>query len=412
MKFHHVATVALLLTTALPCLAQQETPPPVLPSIDTTPEDDDFLFLKLGVQKDYLGAERHRIIDQIEQAIPPLYEPVRPLHGYTLPPGAWRVGISSTFGHNPSDYGRDDFYELFFEDVAVDFLKTDLTVMYGFETENVRDMTLRLDIPHKFTRLSGTGHPWRIDNMNMTMEASGEGLGDVSLTLKKKWLDQGNDPLTFSTMLGVIFPTADDDQLFNSSQTLKVNGVKMPSAPPIDIFGTKSGERLLPRVAQPGNGSWGGRVGFGATYQFERSAIHGGLMYDALSSHDGIDPGDELRYAVSYTFPPTTSDEWTVDLSLFGRWKGDESFPGKVTHPKRDPATGGPIIDPATMMPMMFTTDRPDFEHGNATFFGPSLIHIPSPGTRISFSPSLRVLEPEKGPSPEWTVGFGMTMTF
>ncbi len=414
-----LCVVALCAVTTRAVADDPDPDPDKAISIDDVDEDDrDHLFLRLGKSRDYLGTERHRIIDQIEAAIPSLYEPIRPFHGYTLPPGAWRVGLRTTFGHNPSDYGTDDFYSKFFEDVDVDFVRTELDIFHGFELGGIRDLTARLTIPHKTTRLEGDGHPFRIDSLVTSMDGTSDGLGDIKFTLKKKWVDQANGPLTFATMLGVIFPTAQDDEQLSSAQTLFVNGTPMavsnrvPGNPALDIFSRKAGDQLFPRIAQPGNGSWGVRLGFGATRQFERSALHAGLVFDSLSDNDGITPGDELRYGVSYVIPPFASDHITLDLSVFGRWKGDEEFPGLIMHPVRDPATGGPIIDPATGMPQPFTTARPDFKHGNVLFASPALVYTPSPGVRLFVAPAFRIAEPRRGPSPEWLVTVGATFTF
>lgn len=396
---------------------QPPEPSPV-PTISAFTEDDpEFRFLKLGQEKDYLKTERWRIIDQIEQAIPPLYEPIRPFHGYTLPPGAFRVGLSNTFGRNPSDFGRDNFYSFFFNKVKVDFLLFNLDLFYGFELGPIHDLVLNVNIPYKFQRHTGTGHPFRIEPIVMTMEGSGQGVGDLSLTLKKKWLDQGNAPVTFSTFVGAIFPTGQDDEEFNASQTMFMNGVAMPVSalrpgdPIIDVFGRKPGDRLFPRSGQPGNGSWGARVGFGVTHQFDRSALHAGAIFDILADNDGITPGNELKYGLSYVIPPLPSDYVTLDLSVFGQWKGDEKFPGTIVHAVRDPATGGPIMDRSGNI-VMFETKRPDFKHGNMLFLSPSIIFVPLPNTRLFVSPAFRILEPDKGPSPRWMITAGATFTF
>ncbi|MFQ5748147.1 MAG: hypothetical protein ACE5H3_01665 [Planctomycetota bacterium] len=390
--------------------AQEQDGEPYPSFKDLSKEESAYEFLRLGQDKDYLKAERWRIIDQIESAIPPLYEPVRPFHGYTLPPGAWRVSTRTTLGRNPGDFGRDDFYSLFFNKVTVEFIKVHLNVLYGFEAGGVSDMVVNVDIPYNFTQISGTGHPWRLRPFNMTMDGAGNGLGDISIVLKKKWLDQGNEPVNFATMLGVILPTAQDNQQFNASQALTVGGVPMP-APKLNIFSRRPGGLLLPKSAQPGNGVWGLRVGFGATRQFERSAVHLGAAYDLLAKDDGITPGDELRYGASFVLPPTAGDRFTFDLSVFGFWKGDEKFPGTVTHPVRNPATGGPKVNGAGM-PVMVTTARPEFKHGNVTFVSPSLVFIPSPDTRLFISPAFRILEPLQGPSPRWMLTIGATFTF
>ncbi len=392
---------------------------PTTPALNQiSPNDPDYVFLKLGEKQDYLKAERWRIVDQIEQAIPPLYEPVLPFHGYTLPPGAWRVALGATYGHNPADFGRDKDYALFFDQVKIDFLKLNLDVFYGFEVGNIHDLTLQLDLPYNTQRTYGTGRPFRIVPMVMTMEGAGSGIGDVSLTLKKKWLDQANrSPVTFSTMLGIIFPTGDDTEQFNASQTVFMNGMAMPvnanipGNPAIDIFGRRPGDRRFPDPGQPGHGSWGARVGFGVTHQFQRSALHGGAVYDLLADNDGVTPGNELRYGVSYTFPPLPSDHLALDLAVFGMLKQDEHFPGTIMHPERDPATGMPIMD-ATGNLAMFVTPRPAFKHGNMLFFGPSLILVPRPGTRITLSPAFRISEPKQGPSPQWTMSSAINYTF
>jgi len=382
------------------------------------PDDRNYQFLKLGQDADYLRAERYRIIDQVQQAIPPLYEPARPLHGYVLPPGATRVAFSLGAAHNPGDFGRDNFYSLFFDNVKVDTIKADLQIMRGFEAFGVKDLMANLEIPFKYVRHKGTGHPWRIDPMRMTMEGAGGGLGDIELTLKKKWLDQGNGLLTLSTMFGVILPTGEDEEKFNASQTLLIMGMPPmavtalnPMDPSINVFGRTPTDLFFPSVAQPGHGSWGGRLGVAATHQFERSALHVGAIYDFFAKNDGITSGNELRYGVSFVLPPLASDKLSLDLAVVGKYKGDEKFPGMVMHPERDPATGGPIMDTNGNM-AMFVTPRPDFKHGNIVFFSPSLSYIPTPGSRFTISPSLRVFEPRQGPSPEWTLDLSLQHTF
>lgn len=389
---------------------EEQRPTPKLR--DAAVDNREYDFLKLGQDADYLKAERYRIIDQIEQAIPPLYEPVRPLHGYVLPPGVARVKLDVGVAHNPADFGSDKFYAKFFNNLTVDIVKADLDLMYGFEALGIKDMMVDLDIPFKMARHEGTGHPFRIDNMKLTMDGTGFGLGDISLTLKKKWLDQGNDPLTFSSFLGVIFPSGKDDEEFNASQTLLVQGMPPALSPlPLNIFGRKPNDRFFPRANQPGQGSWGGRIGLAATRQFERSALHAGFLYDFFAENDGITPGDELRYGVSYVFPPLESDHLSMDLAVFGRDKGDEKFPGLIMHPERDPATGGPIMDAGGNI-VIFTTRRPDFKHGNVLFFSPSLSYIPRPEFRFSLIPAVRIVEPDQGPSPAWTVDVSAQYSF
>lgn len=387
-------------------------------------EAPETAFLKLGERKDYLKAERYRIIEQIETFIPPLFEPLRPFHGFTLPPRAGRISLSTGIFNNNGNFGRDDDYSFFFKDVRVRNLSFNTDISYGFELPYLSDLVASLNIPYRRTSIRGGGHPFRIKTIGMTMQGDSEGLGDMSLTVKKKWLEQGNYYVDFATMLGVIFPTGQHREEFNDAQTLFVNGVPLAvsgraGGPRIDAFGANNGSRccLIPTGSQPGTGAWGGRIGFGITrqFQFMRGSLHGGVIYDFFADNaDGIEPGNELKFGVSYVSPILRSDRLALDLSFFGQDKAPERFPGRITHPVRDPndPLGGPIMDPVTGMPKLFTTKRPAFRHGTVAFLSPSLIFVPTPMTRLIASPAFRVLEPQKGPSPDFRLDVSLTHTF
>lgn len=355
---------------------------------ESKPSDDDLDFLDLGTTQDYLKAERHRIRDQIRSFIPPLYEPVRPFHAYTLPPGAWRVSIKNRSFWNNSDFGRDDHYAKLFEDVKVRSHTVHLSILHGFELPFASDLTLAVDIPYRKVNLSGDGRPFRNDFATVSMDGDGGGIGDITVTLKKKWIDQGNFPVSFATFTGVIFPTGKDDLELDRDQKLIVGGMRMPD-PPLNIFGRKMNDRLLPPGLQAGQGVWGLRLGGAVTRQFTRSALHAGVIVDLLADNDGITPGDEYKFGVSYVFPPFKSDDWAVDLSVFGRYKGDSKFPG----------TG--ILGP-----------RANFKNGTVAFFSPSIIYTPNPQTRFFVSPEFRILEPNRGPSPEFALTAGFSFTW
>ncbi len=72
---HWIAAAACLLaigTTHTVVVAQEakESPSSIK---EIAPDDTEYRFLRLGVERNYLKAERWRIIDQIEQAIPAIY---------------------------------------------------------------------------------------------------------------------------------------------------------------------------------------------------------------------------------------------------------------------------------------------------------------------------------------------------
>jgi hypothetical protein len=352
-------------------------------------DDQDYRFLSLGTRKDYLRAERFRIADQIESFIPPLYEPVRPFHAYTLPPGAWRIGLKGRGFRNDGDFGRDSNYAKLFRHVNVRSAEANLSIQYGFELPKFPDATLAVSIPYRSVDVSGAGHPFRIGALGITMDAGGQGLGDISVVLKKKWLDQGNTGFNFATFTGLILPTGKDDVEFEGAPTMSMFGLGLALPIPLNLFGRGFFDKNLPPGLQPGQGSLGFRVGGAVTRQFDRGALHAGAVIDFLMENDGIEPGDELKYGVSYVFPPFESDTVAMDLSVFGRYKWDSEF------------RGFGIMGP-----------REDFKYGNVLFFSPSVILTPNPQFRFFVSPEIRILEPNRGPSPEWAVMLGTTYTF
>jgi hypothetical protein len=253
--------------------------------------------------------------------------------------------------------------------------------------------------------------------MVMTMNGQAYGVGDLQLLVKRKWLDQAYAPLSVATVLGVQFPTGRHDRHFNDAQTIFMNGMAMPvsasaGGPKVDLF---SDDQRVPIAAQPGTGSWGLTVGVMGTRQITwnrfRGAFHFGALYKAMADNDeGVRPGNELVFAASFVRPPLPTEHVTFDLTVFGRSKQAERFPGLITHPDAD-ANGMPLMNADGSL-AMFTTPRPPFEHGTAVFVAPSLVVLPKPSLRLTVSPMLRVHEPLRGPSPAFRLVFGATTTF
>lgn len=378
-------------------------------------EDPEFLFLQLGVQKNYIRYESRRLIDQLRAAIPPIYEPAfSPFHGYTLPAGAFRITLDNDRFINHHDFGRDEFYSAFFKNVKVENQHVNVNAFYGISENN----TLRVTLPFKSTTVSGTGEAFRIRPMVMTMNGNAFGLGDIQVMLKHKWLDQGYGPFNLATAIGAQFPTGDNDERFSDSQTLFMSGMPMPvsaaaGGPRVDLF---SDDLRLPNSAQPGTGAWGINLGVMATRQLtwngRRGAIHAGALYRAMAdTAEGVRPGNELMFGVSYVRPLLESDHLSFDLTFFGRNKQSERFPGLITHPEADPATRLPIMNPDGSL-KMFTTPRPPFEHGTIMFLSPSIILIPKSILRITLSPMFRIHEPLRGPSPAFRLVVGIQSIF
>ena len=383
------------------------------PGYEVDSGSDPMRFLNLGVSKNYIGAERGRLVDQLHTMIPPIYEPAfSPFHGYTLPPGAFRVGVNSDRFVNNHDFGRDKFYSLFFNNVKVQNQGVDIDVSYGLSANN----TLRVVLPLRSTIISGTGHAFRIQPMVMTMNGTAFGIGDVQVLVKHKWFDQSSKPFNLATVFGLQLPTGKNDAKFNDAQTIFMNGMAMPvssssGGPKVDLF---SDDLRLNNGVQPGTGAWGAIFGVMGTRQLTwnrfRGALHAGALYKAMKGVDGIRPGNELIFGVSYVRPPTPSEHFTFDLTFFGRNKQAELYPGLITHPEAD-ANGMPIMNPDGSL-KMFTTSRPPFPHGTVLFLSPSLVIIPKSTLRLTVSPLVRLYEPNQGPSPRFRLVFGATTTF
>lgn len=377
------------------------------------PNADEVRFLNLGVRKNYIGVERNRLIDQIHTMIPPLYEPAfSPFHGYTLPPHAFRVAFNNDRFINHHDFGRDQVYARFFDNVKVENQFVNVDFLYGLTAND----TLRVVVPFNSTDISGTGKAFRIIPMVMSMNGRGFGIGDVQLMAKHKWFDQGYKRFDFATVLGVQFPTGRHDNRFDDAQTIIMNGMAMPvsassGGPKVDLF---SDDLRIPNSAQPGTGSWGVLAGVMATRQLTgrfRAALHGGALYKAMKNNaQDVRPGNELTLAVSFVRPPTRSEHFTFDLTFLGRNKQSERYPGMIMHPEAD-ENGMPIMMPNGML-KMFVTPRPPFEHGTVMFLSPSLVVIPKPSIRLTVSPMIRIHEPLQGPSPAVRLVFGATTTF
>lgn len=408
-----IAALEAELAAAKTASGSSSAPAKPAPDYKIDVESDQMRFLNLGVSKNYIGAERDRLLDQLHTMIPPLYEPAfSPFHGYTLPPHAFRVAVNSDRFVNNHDFGSDKFYSLFFNRVKVQNQEVDLDTFYGLTANN----TLRVLVPLRSTIISGTGHPFRIQPMVMTMSGTAFGVGDVQVMLKHKWLDQGYKRFNLATVVGIQLPTGKNDTKFNDAQTLFVNGMPMAvssstGGPKVDLF---SDDLRLNNGAQPGTGAWGALFGVMATRQLTwnrfRGALHGGALYKAMKEVDGIRPGNELAFGVSFVRPPTASEHATFDLTLFGRNKQAELYPGVIMHPEAD-SNGMPIMNPDGSL-KMFVTPRPPFEHGTVIFLSPSLVIIPKSALRLTASPLVRIHEPNEGPSPAFRLVFGATTTF
>ncbi|MFQ5670084.1 MAG: hypothetical protein ACE5HD_06135 [Acidobacteriota bacterium] len=364
--------------------------------------DPKYGYLKMGTASSYLKRERFRLRDQILTFIPPLYQPAFLGHAYVLPPNAWRVSFTGTFlevDHN--DWFKGGEPDVAFENHRASRSRADLDIFYGMD----RDFTIRLNIPFLSSETKGPIHPAGVLNMDLFLEGTSTQMGDISVFLKKKFWDQANIGFNLAGAVGIKFPNASDDDGFDRPLLIR---------DPMGTLGVAFGGGGFPRFAddgrlpsglQPGTGGFGYILGLFGTRQFTRprAAAHAGLLARFLDSHDGVEPGDELRFFATYV-KPVYKDYISLELAVNGMHKDPDEYEGQFTHPVPDPVTG--------LFAGVATTPRPSFRKGTVLFASPSILFTPSPWLRFSVSGMFRLNEPELGPWPDSQLVLNSIITF
>ena len=358
---------------------------------ETIPESP---YLELGVDEDFSRYERLRLKDQILTFIPPLYQPAFLGHAYVLPPRTFRVTTSMTFAEiGSSDFFKGGSKDFTHENHRVRNRTANLDIFYGLD----HNLTLRLNIPYVFNSSEGSVHPNGVPILDAFIEGNTRDLGDISVFLKKKWLDQGNHPVGFATVVGIQFPTGSNDKKFDFPVSLKNNmtGTFGPIGG-TGIFNRFSDDGRLPAPLQPGTGGFGAHLGAFVTRQFSGfpSALHVGTLATFLEGDDGVDPGDRVKFFATYV-KPVYKDHLSLELGVNGMWKDDDEYSGLFSPP-----------------PAMVPVPRPPFQGGTVVFASPSIIFNPTPQIRFHLSGSFRLNDPDRGPWPSQIIRLGSTVTF
>lgn len=423
-------------------------------------------YLRLGTKEGAGGEnwarfERSRIKDQIQQLIPPNLQPAFTGDAYTLPPNAFRVGISD----RRARAGGDDFYDknevepFDFSDRVVKRNLQDLDLFYGFDLDRrfLHSFTLRVNVPFLNSQVSGKAYPEGF-KPGMTALADGgtQDVGDIGLFLKKKIQDQGNFPIGVAMMGGVSLPTGSNRRKFaNDGRGVQVimpsmmdmNGdgkltsadfplnmpITLPGFPgsplgpgmtqipyPLssdNVFDRFSRDGRLPAMLQPGLGAVSYTAGLFFTRQFlegdwgpldpvlGRGAAHMGATHKFVSEHDGVDPGDTTTFWFSFV-KPLFKDYLSLDTTFLGTRQETDHYSGKIIHPF-------PTTDMAGNPAVIFREiDRPPFAGGISGYIAPSLIFSPDPQLRLTASGLFRVKTPELGPAPAFISRLAMEVTF
>ncbi|MDA2934155.1 hypothetical protein MYX82_07405 [Acidobacteria bacterium AH-259-D05] len=397
-RFYFCFLVAFVLSTFTPSYARDGNTSSSGSGLANQENDE---FLNLGVDKDYQRIERYNTIEQINSFIPPLYQPVFVGHGYVLPPGAMRVGARfSVLNVDSDDFFKDGHEDFVHENHKVDRLLVDVDLFYGLD----HNFTLFVNIPYWTSRSIGSVHPAGVRVMDLFVEGNTQAIGDASLIVKKKWVDQGNFYFNFATVTGVKFPTGNDDEQFDSPMVVKTPNGSLETAFGGGAFPRFTDEGSLPQVLQPGTGGFGYILGFMGTRQFVRSraAFHAGTLLRFLSGDHGVEVGNEVRFFASYV-KPIFKEKVSLDLTFNGMHKGEDAYDGTFTHP---------VPNPDGTLAGFAVTGRPAFQGGTVMFFSPGLIWSPDPSVRLTAGASFRVNQPDLGPWPGVIIRLGVTYTF
>lgn len=380
---------------------------------DLNPKSPDNSYLALGTKDSYVKEQRYTLQDQIQSFIPPIFEPAFTESAFVLPPGTLRVGVAArdVATIKAGDVAGQARIGARFAELDLKRRFYDFDMFLGLDN----NFTLRANLPLVDSSLRSALNPNFLDAVTAFPNGSSIEAGDLSLFVKKKFVDQGNFPIGIAAVGGLRLPTASNHEKHDPRTTARIMGMdQLLPLPAVDnagniIPGSADGtfrrfanDGRLPAPLQPGLGTVGGSFGLFLTRQFDqgflfgRSALHTGALYEIRPEADGVDPGNLLTYFATYV-KPVYRDQVSLDLTYLLQHQGDDHYAGKILVP----TAGGAAI-----------VNRPSFSGGTTQFLAGSMILIPNPLFRITLSGIARVSAPELGPSPSFILRAGLTYSF
>ena len=415
------------------------------PAVAEEPAVTDDSWLDLGVEEPFTDFERRLIKDQIRSFIPPLLRGSTPLHAFVLPPKTFEVGLSTRFANiNGDDFFLDGEENLkVFRDFEVERQFTDLSIFYGFDFNRkyLHSFTAFLNIPYLASRTDGAIHPNGVGLIDILNRGSTQALGDISLIVKKKLIDQANFPFGLAVAAGAFFPTGANDERFSKDGVVSVRAPDTGMTPPVDmpipismlaglprvigefpfnngVFDRFSDDGRLPTVLQPGDGSFSFVLGAFLTRQFlpgdlplfKRAALHLGTLHRFRQEEDGIDPGDVNTHQLTFVFP-VWKDYLAVEIGYLGFYQEEDRYDGTFITPFLTDDMGN-IVDSGPTHVTFKQVPRPSFTKGEWGNVMASLIFSPDPQARLVATVLTRVVEPDLGPAPSTVFRFGLSVLF
>ena len=365
----------------------------------------DQTLLELGVEEKFEVIERSLIKAQIKSFIPPLLQATVTNDAFILPPNTFQM--AANFGFTNMS-GQDDFSGIdnSFNGIRQQF--ANLRITYGFDLNQkfLHSFTAGINIPYQnysirgSSRLQTPGGPVELNDTG-----SSEGLGDISLFVKKKIFDQANHLVGLAVDAGIFIPTGSNDERFGNNGRITVTQPDGTTTNP--VLQRFSDDGRLPAILQPGTGKPAYRLGAAITRQFlpgdipllggtglDRGAVHIGGFHKFTVEDEGIDPGDRSVAFLSVV-GPLYKDFLSLDISNIYIVQQADSY-------------AGTFLSPGASLPVA----REPFTKGWTSLLGPTLIFSPDPLIRMTATGLFRVHDPELGPSPPFVVNFGATIIF
>jgi len=396
--------------------------------------------LDLGANEDFTLLERNLLKAQVKSFIPPLLVPAFAGHAFVLPPGLFQTAVNFRFTNiSGDDFNKDGKNDPIHELNGVRRQFLTLSLFYGFDlgVKYLHSFTARLNIPWQNSQTTGPVQlpdiGGSLGSVNVSNGGNAQGIGDISLFLKKKVLDQANEnrffgipfPVGMAVAAGVFFPTGSNDEKAGNDGKITLspsngpfagcpNGAGLPASVgcPNPTFGRFSDDGRLPTDLQPGNGDFAFQIASFVTRQFvpgdmpdflagtvfDRAAIHLGGFAKFSRSADGISRGTK-HVAFFTAVLPVYKDYLSFQVHNINTVQNRDTYKGKFTFPNQigTAQAGG---------------KRQSFRGGWTSLLGPSLVFSPDPLIRMTATALFRIKEPELGPSPPYVINFGTSFIF
>lgn len=236
--------------------------------------------------------------------------PIRTVSAETLPQGNWSISIRTEY-IALDRFTDDELMAHAASGTDVHSIDSTLHLAAGLGYGVTDDLTLSLSIPYIYLdniRESHSDEPGEVH-----LHGDSDGIGDLTLTGQYRFLNNREQGIQSSLILGLKTPTG---------KTTKK-----------DIEGVRFETEF-----QPGSGSWDPIAGLSLNKRLSSFSLDADVLYSfATEGAQDVNLGDKLNYdlALSYRLP-AEKISWDLIVELNGEWKEKEETGGQ-----KDPNSGG-----------------------------------------------------------------------